>query len=342
MSSVLLCGYYGFTNFGDDKMREILTENIIKTFPNTTIKTMMPGSYLKKDDDTFNVNRNSLFEVIKALKKSDLLIFGGGSLFQDATSLRSLIYYSFLCILAKLLKKKYILALNGLGPLKRKLSRSICGFVLRNAAYVSFRDKDSADLAFEVSGRRFSHFADMVFLLKEKAQEKTKQPGQKNVAYILRKADPKIIDELKSLVFWLKDSYNANIYFYVLNLRDDFDLSYAFALETGVNLANHRTVTDIIKDLSWMDLVISVRYHGIVTAACAGADCIPVVYDPKIESISRDLGLKIFGDRTYETAAEIMARTDAEAGYIQKTQAHYEKAVLGMKELLSVMSKYLG
>ena len=342
MPKILLCGYYGFGNFGDEIMRDITTEQIYKAFPDAKVQVLLPRNYLKRNNDKLNINRANPFAVIKALIQNDVLIFGGGSLFQDVTSFWSILYYSIICINAKVFGIKYILALHGLGPIRRKISRSLCSYVLRKAAYVSFRDEDSADLAYEISGKRFSHFADMAFLLKEKAQERTKHPGQKNVVYILRKTDPKIINELKSLVFWLKDRYNANIYFYVLSAQEDFDLSYAFALETGALLANHRTIDNMMSDLARMDLVISIKYHGVVMAACGGVDCIPVAYDPKIESLSNDLGLKIFGDRTYEVAARIMERTDPDAGYIEKIKVLYNNAAEGMDELIIEISKCLG
>ena len=49
------------------------------------------------------------WQVLKVLRQADLLISGGGSLFQDITGLRSLPYYISIVALAKTLGKPVIL-----------------------------------------------------------------------------------------------------------------------------------------------------------------------------------------------------------------------------------------
>ena len=51
----------------------------------------------------------------------DLLLSGGGSLLQDITSKRSLLYYLFILALGLLLKKKVMLFGQGIGPIHNRL-----------------------------------------------------------------------------------------------------------------------------------------------------------------------------------------------------------------------------
>ncbi|RYD07047.1 hypothetical protein N752_00260 [Desulforamulus aquiferis] len=50
-------------------------------------------------------NRWKLREIYRALKDSDMLISGGGSLLQDVTGLKSLLYYLGVILLARMLGK---------------------------------------------------------------------------------------------------------------------------------------------------------------------------------------------------------------------------------------------
>ncbi len=62
-------------------------------------------SCTKEIYDIEAVNRFGIKGVVRAIKDCDLFISGGGSLLQDVTSTRSLLYYITLMKLAKLYKK---------------------------------------------------------------------------------------------------------------------------------------------------------------------------------------------------------------------------------------------
>jgi hypothetical protein len=61
-----------------------------------------------------------------------------------------------------------------------------------------------------------------------------------------------------------------------------------------------------------------------------------------VASLARDLGLKTFGDRTYENAAHLMEKSDQNQDYADNIQKLYDNAVLGMSALQSNISKCLG
>lgn len=105
---VAISGYYGFKNFGDELILSILTERLKRDGADITVFTVNPEftaqTYGVKTARTFNP-----IDVIKTIAATDVLISGGGSLFQDATSVKSVIYYSFVLGLAQLLGKKTII-----------------------------------------------------------------------------------------------------------------------------------------------------------------------------------------------------------------------------------------
>ena len=139
---VLICGYYGEHNLGDDALLAVLLNElegpwtpVITARDQQAVASMTPGIE--------TVNRRSLRSVLQALKEVDVLVLGGGSLLQDSTSTRSLIYYILLIWRAKLLQKPVFLWGQGLGPLKRRLSRVLVRSTLRVISSATWRDSGS-------------------------------------------------------------------------------------------------------------------------------------------------------------------------------------------------------
>ena len=91
---VLMSGYYGFSNAGDDAILISIYSNIMKSGRNIDVTVL--ANKPEQTAEKYGVNvtyRYNVFKVALAIFKCDLLISGGGSLLQDRTSTRSLIYY---------------------------------------------------------------------------------------------------------------------------------------------------------------------------------------------------------------------------------------------------------
>ena len=139
---VLICGYYGEHNLGDDALLAVLLNELEGPWtPVITARDQQAVASMRPGIET--VNRRSLRSVLQALKEVDVLVLGGGSLLQDSTSTRSLIYYILLIWRAKLLQKPVFLWGQGLGPLKRRLSRVLVRSTLRVISSATWRDSGS-------------------------------------------------------------------------------------------------------------------------------------------------------------------------------------------------------
>ncbi|MFR6187275.1 MAG: polysaccharide pyruvyl transferase family protein [Lawsonibacter sp.] len=76
-----------------------------------------------------------------ALRRCDALLSGGGSLLQDRTSTRSLLYYlSIIQRCAELLGKPVMLYANGIGPVQKPSNRRRVRRAVERAALVTLRD----------------------------------------------------------------------------------------------------------------------------------------------------------------------------------------------------------
>ena len=92
---VLISGYYGFYNIGDEAILKSIIEALRNEDPNIDIVVLSNDvEYTKNTYKVNAINRWKLNEIYKELLKCDGLISGGGSLFQDVTSSRSILYYT--------------------------------------------------------------------------------------------------------------------------------------------------------------------------------------------------------------------------------------------------------
>ena len=146
---VVISGYYGFRNSGDEAvLKSILfaleeegAEQGIQIVP---IVLSGDPAATREMYGVESVHRMRLGEMLRAIRGSDGLISGGGSLLQDATSAKTIPYYTGVLKLAQLLGKPTFIYAQGIGPVNRRWMDRLIRGVMRRSAYVSVRDEGSA------------------------------------------------------------------------------------------------------------------------------------------------------------------------------------------------------
>lgn len=141
---ITLGGYYGFGNIGDDSILLSVVNGLKSEMPRCRISVLTnKGKSVCGVRKVHFYNRANLFSVMEALRSCDVYISGGGSLFQNSTSLRSLAYYCGLLKLADIMGKKCVILSNGIGPLDGRPAERLAAKALMSADHVSVRDMDS-------------------------------------------------------------------------------------------------------------------------------------------------------------------------------------------------------
>lgn len=143
---IVLSGYYGFDNVGDEAILYSIIQALRKE--DTTIGITVLSNQPSKTEATYGVeavNRWNLKEVMNAIRQSDGLISGGGSLLQDETGFKSIPYYTGIMKIAQFLGKPVFVYAQGMGPINKGFSRQIVKHVLKNTN-ITVRDKASMDL----------------------------------------------------------------------------------------------------------------------------------------------------------------------------------------------------
>lgn len=134
MSRIVISGYYGFANAGDEAMLAAIIKALRSTEDALEL-TVISGNpqVTAAQYGVTSIHRFNPLEIISSLRGCDLLLSGGGSLLQDVTSKRSLLYYLSILGLGLLLGKKVMLFAQGIGPihsgLLRKLTKVVCSHV---------------------------------------------------------------------------------------------------------------------------------------------------------------------------------------------------------------------
>jgi len=141
--SFLLVGNYGVGNAGD----EILREYFLERFPEVTWEVLSANPDLR-ELHRFPGGIRSLISfqwvrTLRALKKADGMVFGGGSLWTDLESIRACLLWSVHAAFARLCGKPYFLAFQGIGPFRTRVGEWLARWVIAHASFTSVRDPGS-------------------------------------------------------------------------------------------------------------------------------------------------------------------------------------------------------
>lgn len=142
MKKVLMVGYWGGFNVGDEGFLEIVLPRL-KHKAHITVASKNPANTTK----SFNVRsvKAEPLTLVRELLRNDIVLEGPGGLFQDATSFKSLFYYFLPPFLGKLFGKKVYLYGIGIGPINRSISEKLTLKAFRMADGKYVRDAYSYD-----------------------------------------------------------------------------------------------------------------------------------------------------------------------------------------------------
>ncbi|MFV0519939.1 MAG: polysaccharide pyruvyl transferase CsaB [Lachnospirales bacterium] len=304
MVKFLITGYYGFFNSGDDAILLSMCEDIESLSVATKTTILSNSAVSTKEKYSANaVYRFSPYYVIREILKCDILIMGGGSLLQDKTSTRSLMYYLSILLMAKFFRKKIMIYANGIGPIDGKLNRKITKFVLNKVDLITIREKLSIEELYSMGVKKdnIKLTADPVFNLNIK---------DTNIDDILQNENIDLSLDFVTILFreWnTKENYKekmAKICDYIVkekNMNVVFiPMKYPSDIKTGEEIASLMTeksyvvksnlnVYEIIKLIGMSKISLSMRLHALLYSALKNVPMIGFTYDPKVDFFLREL-----------------------------------------------------
>lgn len=305
-TDVMLSGYYGFHNSGDDSILSAIIAGLRHKCPNIKITVLSKSpEETARLYDVESVDRFSYIEIFKELRKTKLLISGGGSLIQDVTSSKSLYYYLMIMGLAKLCGAKVMLYANGIGPVTKARNLWYIKKIVNKVDSITLREKSSRQELEGLVDENIPIFvtADPVFALENgdekavtEAIRKSGIPRDKEFFVIAvrdwKKNDKAIKEKIAD--FAEKVCEKHGLVPLVVAMQDVFDkeISEDIAklikvpcgiLETGLS---PRVILGVVGKAK---LVLGMRLHTLIYAAKNNVPAIALDYDPKVNAVVESL-----------------------------------------------------
>ena len=288
MKKILISGYYGFDNFGDEAILDVLLAHL--KGQNITVLSANPQITGKRH----NVNSINSFNpelIMKRLNEFDILISGGGSLLQNVTSNKSLFYYCGLIYMFASLKKDVIIFAQGIGPINGFWGNFIAKRALKKCKYISVRDEKSLELLKSWGIPQAKLVCDPIFDLQLPERHKTRKIGIQ-----LRKfhtLTDELFDEIiKQIALKFSDREIELISF---QDSEDVGISQVFINKlkkknptANVKLIQNLTNEQIIQRVSEYDYLIAMRFHACLLGLKYGIKTLAISYDPKVENLAKD------------------------------------------------------
>lgn len=292
----VISGYYGFGNMGDDAVLSVLTEKLRERNPEARIAVISKNkSDSEKKYGVSCIGRFDLWGIVRAMIGAKMLIMGGGSLLQNETSRRSLLYYTFIVKLGHFLCKNVFVYANGIGALKGKSGYRRARRALLSADRVSVRDPDSFGIARSLSkdAKRTVLSADPVFLMSLPSDgaarlklEEAGLSGKRFFAVSLRVTRDEKELPFSEIVDFCKKYSRRGLLPLFLPMQDEYDgeLCRRAAEECGGRVLfcdDARTVGAI---LGKAEFSVGMRLHFLLLSLMGGTPTVALSYDCKIDS----------------------------------------------------------
>lgn len=269
MKAVLI-GNYGVGNFGD----EALKEYFLQAFPTVSWTTLSAhpgeGELPRLPIGFRSFARTPWWKTLGAIRHSDAVVFGGGTLFTDIESVRACMLWGVHAFVAWLLGVPYHLSFQGVGPFTTRVGEVIARWVVYRATTFSVRDEASYDrVACWAKRSDLVRTFDPVFAL----FVATKRSHQPSGAYVLIPRHNSGAAFYAALDAHATNLRHASI---VVALFQPDDPGERKAVESvrrrypnaSVRIIRH--VDDIMELLGTASHCITERFHGALAAVAAG------------------------------------------------------------------------
>lgn len=284
---ILIIGYYGSDNLGDELLLKETLKLIEPYVEKSNIKVL---SYHVDQTKRFHgvegVSRNKPLRILRAILGADIIIGGGGSMLQNVTSNRSLMYYLSLINFGMMFSKKVVLLGNGIGPIKGGFQTRLVKRTLSRIDYLHLRDKDSYDWI-DGSQKKHIHLGQDLALENAIGSADIKR---NNVIINLRMW--KSVESLQAVVkpfikYVEKKGYTVTC----LSMQDGNDDKAMADLRP---VTRFETLEALEEEVRTSRFAIAMRLHTLILCSNYGVPFIGLSYDPKVSTFCRQMDMPYY------------------------------------------------
>lgn len=297
---VLVCGFYGAPNLGDELMLHTLLDYLLQV-KNLSITVMLSDN---ADYDIFQYSNihflhypQTKFDFDLLSSYFDVVIFGGGALIDDSDydisnykmSLSTILIELTLAMISKS-KKCYWVGLSCSNKIQNVRFISKLKFIEKNITYFTLRDTYSLDYLKKIGiqCRNINIIHDIILSNSKISDFKSEKKAKNNIGIILVNKESmlnKNLIVLRRLIKYLNDNnkpYKINLIPFYDYLETDTRYLESLAKKLDydnievVRFSPSFNILDIIND---QDFIISTRYHGSLLAACLNKPLFSIILD---------------------------------------------------------------
>lgn len=311
---VVICGAYGMGNSGDDTLLETIVAQMRQIDPDIPIYVLTRDPLKAKMLLRIGALQTFRFgQAARLLRRTKLYISGGGTLMQDVTSTRSLLYYLSSLKMAKRLGNRTMLYGCGVGPISRPKNRKRAAKILNQYAdVITLRDDYSLQTLYElaVTQPKIHLTADPALLCSACDDNQTSsyllsaglQAGGQYAMFALRnwQGYEEKVSAFAAAAEYVYHAFDLIPVFFAMEKTSDLSAARLVAERVKcpyliASAAERGSLT--VSLIHRMSLVVSMRLHGLIFAASQGVPTVGIVYDPKVSGfldyLEQDLYLNL-------------------------------------------------
>jgi len=239
------------------------------------------------------------------MRKTKLLVSGGGSLIQDVTSSKSLYYYLTIMGMAKMCGAKVMLYANGIGPIVKKKNLKYVKAILGKADLITLRDKSSRDELEGLLNKNVPVFvtADPVFALKngdsaavsEAVLKSGVTDGKDFFVLAIREwknSDKALEDKIAAFAKYVKEKYE--ILPLVIPMQDIYDKEISKRVAEKISpdcalMTKPLSPEVMLGVVGRARFVVGMRLHTLIYAVKNHVPVIALDYDPKVSAVMESM-----------------------------------------------------
>jgi polysaccharide pyruvyl transferase WcaK-like protein len=307
-NNAFLVGWHAHSNTGDDAMLQVISWLLNKHFKVNKIKLLstkksLPKCYLPtiELDSSLYFNNNILFWnklfVKKVAKLSDILVFGGGSIFHSFNSVnwKNNILRSF----KKNNKNKLAMVLGvSFGPFSNEKAKKLCIDFLNNIDLVIVRDKESFMFVQEnTKVKCLLQTYDLAFFMQrilntnieKKIHKKNKKVGiSLKYFYNNDKLNNNLVDILTNII----NTFSNEIEFVFFSFSKEDENFFSLFLNNKIEkkIYNDNPI-HFMKEMAKCTSFIGMRLHSQIYSTILGLPLIILDYHKKCTNFASDLNI---------------------------------------------------
>ena len=317
-NDIMISGYYGTGNFGDDITLDAIIRNISQQYPLKSITVLGHTNQSIYDDSRIHtLHRFDLWHILPLMKRTKLFLLGGGSLLQDKTSNRSIFYYLFMLHHAHKFGCKTMVYSNGIGPIYKKAHKRQLAKLLPKVDRITIRDKASYEYLQSIGVTNAILTADEAYNYPPNAKDlslSTDLPEGKKVLLVNLRTTAAHTNETYKCIASAINTVAKKYELYPMLLPAQYEQDKAPLKTVSAQLKCPHHLFDkplnnaqIITLIQNCDYMLAERLHPIIFAAIMKKPFTCIVYDPKIQAVAEQFGMLNFSVRAEDIQTKELA-----------------------------------